>query len=31
MSNKRYKTYYKLWSDLDTFGSDSIFVQNVFT
>ena len=31
MSNKRYRTHYKMQSDLDTFGSDSIFVKNVFT
>ena len=30
MSNKRYWTHYKIWGDLDTFGSDSIFVKNVF-
>jgi len=30
MSNKRYRTHYKIYSDLDTFGSDSIFVKNVF-
>ena len=31
MSYKRYKTHYKIKSDLDTFGSDSIFAKNVFT
>ena len=31
MSNKRYRTHYKLKSDLDTLGCDSIFVKNVFT
>ena len=30
MSNKRYRAHYKIYSDLDTFGSDSIFVKNVF-
>ena len=30
MSNKRYRTHYKIQIDLDTFGSDSIFVKNVF-
>jgi len=30
MSKKRYRTHYKIWGDLDTFGSDSIFVKNVF-
>jgi len=23
--NKRYRTHYKIFSDLDTFGSDSVF------
>ena len=27
---KRYRTHYKVWSDLDTFGSDSIFVKNIY-
>ena len=27
MSNKRYRTHYKIESDLDTFGSDSIHVR----
>ena len=31
MSNKRYRTHYKIWSDLHTFGSDSISVKNIFT
>ena len=30
LSNKRYRTHYKILSDLDTFGSDSIFVKNFF-
>jgi len=25
-----YRTHYKILSDLDTFGSDSIFVKNVY-
>ena len=29
MSNKRYRTHYKMKSDLDTFDSDSILVKNV--
>jgi len=24
MSNKRYRTHYKIYSDLDTFGFDSV-------
>ena len=31
LSDKRYRIYYKILSDLDTFGSDSIFIKNVFT
>ena len=31
MSNKIYRTHYKIYNDLDTLGSDSIFVKNVFT
>jgi len=31
MSNKIYLTHYKILSDLDTFGSGSIFANNVFT
>jgi len=31
MSNKRYRTHYKIKSDLDTVCFDSIFIKNVFT
>ena len=31
LSYKRYRFHYKISSDLDTFGSDSISVKNVFT
>ena len=31
MSNKRYRTHYKLKSDLDTLESDSSIVKNGFT
>ena len=31
MANERYRSHYKILSDLDTFGSDSSFVKNVFT
>ena len=31
MSDKRYITHYKLLSDLDTVGFDSIFAKNVYT
>jgi len=30
MSDKRYITHYKLLSDLDTVGFDSIFAKNVY-
>jgi len=29
--NKRYRTHYKILIDLDTFGSDSVFVKNIYT
>jgi len=28
---KRYRTHYKIQSDLDTFGSDSVFSLRTFT
>jgi len=31
MSNKRYRTHYKIHSDWDSLGSDSIYVKNVDT